>query len=120
MAAAGFSEHINKKSKEEAAMPLNWSDVKKKYKPGSVIPYIAGNKTFTVTKVTDDEIHVSTVANPGAVIKRKNLERFVELLEEGKLQKDVFTLTDDYRTLVDDNRPTSAVSIVKDLGFIKI
>ncbi len=100
-------------------MPLDWNEVKKKYKPGSVIPYISGKKTFKVSKVTDDEIHVTTVANPNAVIKRKNLERFVELLEEGKFQMDVITLTDDYRILFDDNRSTSAVSIIKDLGFIK-
>lgn len=100
-------------------MPLNWSDVKKKYKPGTVIPYIAGNKTFKVSKVTEDKIYVTTVANPDAIIERKNLERFVELLEEGKFEPDVISLTDDYRILFDDNRSTSAVSIIKDLGFIK-
>lgn len=99
-------------------MPLDWGRLKKTYQNGAKVPFIAGGKKFKVTKVTDDEVFVSTAANPNAPIKRENLERMVILIETNRVSTDLATLTDDYRTLVEDNRATSAVSILKDLGYI--
>ncbi len=100
-------------------MPLDWEHVKNTYRNGALVPFIAGGKKFKVTKVTDDAVFVSTPANPNAPIKRENLERMVMLIETKRVSTDLATLTDDYRTLVEDNRATSAVSILKDLGYIK-
>ena len=101
-------------------MPLDWEIVKKKYggEKQVWVPYIAGGGKFKINRVTDDEIYFTTRANPNAVIKRKHLERFVELIEQGKLTHDLGALTDDYRTLVADDRPSSAVAIIKDLGLL--
>ena len=101
-------------------MPLDWEMVKKKYggEKEAWVPTIAGGKKFKINRVTDDEIYFTTVANPNAVIKRKHLERFVGLIELGKVTSNLGMLSDDYRTLVIDDRPTSAVSIIKDLGYL--
>ena len=102
-------------------MPLDWEMVKKKYggEKEAWVPTIAGGKKFRVTGVTDKEIFVSTRVNPKAPIKRENLERMVMLIETKRVQMDLETLTDDYRTLVEDNRATSAISILKDLKYVK-
>ena len=102
-------------------MPLDWEIVKKKYggEKRVEVPYIAGGKKFRVTGVTDKEIFVSTIANPKVPIKRENLERMVMLIETQRVKMDLETLTDDFRTLVEDNRATSAISILKDLGYVK-
>jgi hypothetical protein len=101
-------------------MPLDWEMVKKRYVGKKVsIPYIRGGKKFTVTGVTDTEIFVSTLTNPKAPIKRQNLERMVMLIETKRVKMDRESLTDDYRTLVEDNRATSSISILLDLGIVK-
>lgn len=98
--------------------PLDWNKVKEKYQEGALVPHIAGPKQFQITKVTEDAIYFKWAAVSNGVIHRKNLERLVDLLEQGAIGADPTSLTSDYRTLVADERPSTAVSIAKDLGYL--
>ena len=97
--------------------PLNWDDVKDRYSGGTKVPYLVGSNTFEVAEVTDDAIHFKWRLIEGTV-KRCDLERIVELIEEGAVRPDKVTLTSDYRTLVTDERPTTAIALLQDLGYI--
>ena len=101
-------------------MPLDWEMVKEKYGGEDAwFPTIAGGKKVKVTGVTDNEIFVATRLNPKVPIKRENLEKMVELIETRRVAGDAGTLTEDYRTLIEDNLPTYAISMLKDIGYVK-
>lgn len=97
--------------------PLNWDEVKERYASGKQVPYLVGTKTFEIAEVTDEAIRFKWRLIEGT-IKRRDLERIVELIEDGVVRADKVTLTSDYRTLVTDERPTTAISILQDLGYI--
>ncbi len=96
---------------------LNWDEVKNRYQSGTKVPQLVGEHTFEITEVTDEAIHFKWRLIEGKV-KRRDLERIVELIEEGAVRPDKVTLTSDYRTLVTDERPTTAAAILQDLGYI--
>lgn len=100
-------------------MPLDWEKVKEKYRPGTKVRHIVGSRTFEITSVTDDAIHFKWDLVPEGVIRREHLERIVDLIEEGVVRPDQVTLSGDYRTLVSDERPTTAIGILKDLGYVR-
>ncbi|MBE0546079.1 MAG: hypothetical protein IH627_00125 [Rubrivivax sp.] len=96
---------------------LNWDQVRQRYPDGTMVPHITGSRKFEVLRVADDAVYFKwAVINEGTV-SRCNLERAVELLNEGVLLPDPSSLTSDYRTLVSDERPTIAIALLKDLGF---
>ena len=97
--------------------PLNWDEVRGRYSSGTQVPYLVGSKTFEIAEVTDEAIRFKWRLIEGT-IKRRDLERIVELIEEGVVRRDKVTLTSDYRTLVTDERPTTAISILQDLGYL--
>ncbi len=98
-------------------MPLNWKEVKKKYAKGTEIPTVAGGKTLTITGCDDKAIYIE---NPlwKAELSRVNLEKGVELIEEGLIDKDPGLFVEDYRVYVTDERSTSAAHVLYDLGFL--
>ena len=98
-------------------MPLDWSIVKKRYGKGAEVPTVAGRKTLTVSGVDDDAIHIE---NPlwKAKLSRKNLEKGVELIEQGVIDRSPGLFVEDYRVYVTDERSTSAAHILRDLGFL--
>ncbi len=97
--------------------PLNWQDVKARYAKGAKVPYLVGLQSFEIAEVTDEAIHFKWRLIEGKV-KRRDLDRIVQLIEDGAVRPDKVTLTSDYRTLVTDERPTTAVAILQDLGYI--
>ncbi len=97
--------------------PLNWDEVKQRYPSGTQVPYLVGTMEFEVAEVTDEAIHFKWRLIEGT-IKRRDLERIVALIEEGVVRPDKVTLTSDYRTLVTDERPTTAIAILQDLGYV--
>jgi len=101
-------------------MPLNWEMVKKKYggEKEALIPTIAGDKKLRVTGVTDNEIFVSTRANPKAAIKRESLEQMVMLIESKEIKPDIAALSQEFRNLIEGYRDTASLSILNDLGFL--
>lgn len=96
---------------------LDWEEVKAKYPPGAQVPTLVGSQTFEIAEVTDDAIRFKWRLIEGKV-KRRDLERIVELIEQRVVRPDKVTLTSDYRTLVSDERPTTAIAILQDLGYI--
>ena len=98
-------------------MPLDWSQVKKRYGNGAEVPTVAGGKTLTVTGCDDEAIYIE---NPlwKAKLSRKNLEKGVQLIEEGVIDRKPGWFVDDYRIYVTDERSTSAAHILSDLGFL--
>ena len=98
-------------------MPLDWAEVKKRYGEGAEIPTVAGGKLLTVTGCDDDAIYIE---NPlwKAQLSRKNLEKGVELIEEGVIDKNPGLFVEDYRVYVTDERSTSAAHVLRDLGFL--
>ena len=98
-------------------MPLNWKTVKKKYAKGAEIPTVAGGKTLTITGCDDMAIYIE---NPlwKAQLSRVNLEKGVEMIEEGLIDRDPGLFVEDYRVYVTDERSTSAAHVLYDLGFL--
>lgn len=97
--------------------PLNWQEIKHRYKKGTKVPQLVGSDSFEVTEVTEDALHFRWRLVEGT-LKRRDLERAVELIEQGVMRPDKVTLTSDYRTLVTDERPTTAVALLQDLGYL--
>ncbi len=98
-------------------MPLDWKNVKKKYAKGAEIPTVAGGKTLIITGCDDKAIYIE---NPlwKAQLSRLNLEKGVELIEEGLIDRDPGLFVEDYRVYVTDERSTSAAHVLYDLGFL--
>ncbi len=99
-------------------MPLDWEAVREKYNSGAKVKHMVGKLTFEIINVDDSAIHFNWRVVSNGTVHRRNLERMVELLEEGVVFDDMQTLTSDYRTLVSDERPTIAIGILMDLGFV--
>jgi hypothetical protein len=96
---------------------LNWQIVKERYRSGTLVRTLVGANTFEITEVTDEAIHFRWRLVEGT-IKRRDLERIVDLIEQGVVRPDKVTLTSDYRTLVTDERPTTAAALLQDLGYL--
>ncbi|MEZ5121564.1 MAG: hypothetical protein R2736_08310 [Solirubrobacterales bacterium] len=99
-------------------MPLDWDLVTAKYRDGATISTLVGNRQLHITSVGDDGIHCKWDVVQDCLLSRRNLERAVELLEDGTVRADPVTITSDYRTLVADERPTTAAAVLKDLGYL--
>ena len=97
--------------------PLNWEQVKQRYPDGTMVPHITGSRRFEILRITDDAIYFKWGVVLEGTLSRSNLERAVELLNQGMMRPDPASLTSDYRTLVSDQRPTTAVALLKDLGY---
>lgn len=98
-------------------MPLNWSKVKKKYGKGAKVPTVAGGKFLQVVSVDDEAIHIETPLWR-AELHRTNLEKGVELIEQGTISRDPGLFVEDYMLYVADERATSVAHILRDLGFL--
>ena len=98
-------------------MPLDWVEVKKRYGNGAEVPTVAGGKSLKVTGCDDEAIYIE---NPlwKAQLSRENLEKGVELIEEGVIDKNPGLFVEDYRVYVTDERSTSAAHVLRDLGFL--
>ncbi|MGD0185535.1 MAG: hypothetical protein ABSC25_09820 [Roseiarcus sp.] len=97
--------------------PLNWEQVKERYPTGTMVNHITGSRQFEILRVTDDGVYFKWGVVREGVVSRSNLERAVELLIQGVMLPDPSSLTSDYRTLVSDEKPTTAAALLKDLGY---
>ena len=84
-------------------MSLDWSEVKKRYEKGAEVPTVAGSKTLTVTGCDDEAIYIE---NPlwKDKLTRANLEKGVELIEQGIIDRNPGLFVEDYRVYVTDER----------------
>ena len=99
-------------------MPLDWSQVVEKYQSGASLESLPGASTLSVTGADDEKVYVKHRLWE-ASLKRSNLERAVDLLEQGKMTPVAADFIDQYRTYVEDERPTTAATVLKDLGYLK-
>lgn len=99
-------------------MPLDWSTVVERYANGADVEPIPGASTLKVTGADDDYIYVKHRLWSDK-LSRPNLEKAIQLLDDGKMTKKSGDFIDQYRTFVADERPTTAATVLKDLGFLE-
>jgi dTDP-glucose pyrophosphorylase len=99
-------------------MPIDWHEVEARYRDGCSIPTVAGGKTLQITGADDQGIHIRNALWKDT-LRRKDLERAVELIEDKRLSKTTGPFVEEYRTLVADVRATSVAHVLKDLGWLE-
>jgi hypothetical protein len=99
-------------------VPLDWEALKQRYANGASIEPIPGASTLAVTGVDDEAVHVKHRLWSDS-LSRANLEKAVSLLDEGKMTKSSGDFIDQYRTFIADERPTTAATVLKDLGYLE-
>jgi hypothetical protein len=99
-------------------LSLNWTNVVERYKDGAEVQPIPGSSTLAVTGADEDKVYVKHRLWKDS-LSRANLEKAVLLLEEGKMTRRSGDFVDQYRTFVADERPTTAATVLKDLGFLE-
>lgn len=94
-------------------MPLDWDMVVKRYTENPYIVTIARKKEHPVAKVTETALIIDLPGRDQSV-SRKKLESAVKLIESGHKIRTV----EDYKKMVGDERPSYALAILRDLGYI--
>ena len=51
-------------------------------------------------------------------LTRANIEKAMALLEAGQMTRNYGDVIDHYRTFIADERPTTAATVLKDLGYL--
>jgi hypothetical protein len=98
-------------------MPLDWSTVMEKYRDGAKVPTITGGKFLTVSGADKLAIYIETPLWR-ATLDRSNLEKGVQLIEQGLISRDPGLFVEDYMLYVANQRATSVAHILRDLGFL--
>lgn len=91
---------------------LDWERLRERYVQNPV-SYTKNDVKFLVSRVTDDAVYVA-LSSREEYISRKNLERAVELINEGTSIEGPA----DYRKMVYDQRPAYAWAILRDMGIV--
>ncbi len=99
-------------------MPLNWPDVKTRYRPGTRVKPAAGSRELTVVAV--DDKHIS-LASPlwTKTLKREHLERAVDLMERGEMSVRLADFVEEYGKHVTTARRSLAAQLLKDMGYLE-
>ncbi len=98
-------------------MPLDWAKVVEKYGQGFDVPTVAGGKFLRIARVDEQAIHIESPIWSVA-LDRGNLEKGVELIEDGTISRDPGLFVEDYMLYVANQRATSVAHILRDLGFL--
>ncbi|MCF7547493.1 hypothetical protein [Pseudonocardia sp. WMMC193] len=98
-------------------MATEWSKIVARYEKGAQLPSMPGARTLEVTGADDGYIYVSHRLWQDK-ITRAYLEKAMSLLDEGKMTSNYGDVVDYYRTYIADERPTTAATILKDLGYV--
>ena len=98
-------------------MPLDWSNVIKRYGKGAKVPTIAGGKFLQVAKADNEAIYIESPIWT-ATLDRGDLEKGVKLIENGTISTDPGLFVEDYMLYVSNQRATSVAHILRDLGFL--
>jgi hypothetical protein len=99
-------------------MPLDWGEVIDHYQSGEEGKPIPGAPQTKVTGVDEERIYVEHRLWKDS-LSRRNLEKAVELLEQGRMPKGAEDAVAKYRMLVADERPNLATKVLKDLGYLE-
>ncbi len=100
-------------------MPLDWSVVVERYGDGAEVPTITGGKFLHVARATDEAIFIECPIW-SAVLERRDLEKGVDLIEDGTISSDPGLFVEDYMLYVSNTRATSVAHILRDLGFLDL
>jgi hypothetical protein len=100
-------------------MPLDWSEVITKYGSGAKVPTVTGGKFLQVSHADETAIYIESPIW-SATLDRVNLEKGVELIEEGLISRDPGLFVEDYMLYVANQRATSVAHILRDLGFLDL
>ncbi len=98
-------------------MPLDWSVVKQKYGNGAQVPTVTGGKFLKVARADDTAIYIESPIW-SATLQRTDLEKAVELIEQGTISRDPGLFVEDYMLYVSNVRATSVAHIMRDLGIL--
>lgn len=98
-------------------MATAWADIVARYQNGAELPSMPGARTLKVTGADDEYIYVAHRLWQDK-ITRAYLEKAMTLLDEGKMTRNYGDVVDYYRTYIADERPTTAATILKDLGYV--
>lgn len=96
---------------------LDWHAAMEKYRDGAAVDTLPGGAAITVSGADDERIYVKHRLWT-AQLHRTNLERGVDLVNQGAISRNANQFIDKYRTLVADERPTVAATVLKDLGYL--
>ena len=99
-------------------MPLAWGEVIDHYQSGEEGKPIPGAPQTKVTGVDEERIYVEHRLWKDS-LSRQNLEKAVELAEQGRFAKGAGDPVARYRMYVADERPTLAVKVLQDLGYLE-
>lgn len=98
-------------------MPLNWSQVIAKYGNGALVPTVSGGKFLKLVRADNEAIYIESPIW-SATLRRLNLEKSVDLIEDGTISRDPGLFVEDYILYVANERATSVAHILRDLGFL--
>jgi hypothetical protein len=98
-------------------MPLDWTEVIRRYGDGAEVPTIAGGRTLRVIGADEAHVHI-TNGLWRVALQREHLEKAVELLEAGRITRAPGHFAEEYRTAVADERGTSVAHLLRDLGHL--
>lgn len=98
-------------------MPLDWSEVTAKYGKGFKVPTVTGGKFLKISSADEKAIYIESPIWT-ATLERANLEKGVNLIEEGLISSDPGLFVEDYMLYVSNQRATSVAHILRDLGFL--
>ncbi|WP_425005613.1 hypothetical protein [Mycolicibacterium sp. S3B2] len=96
---------------------MDWESVLAKYRDGASVETLPGGAAISVSGADDERIYVKHRLWT-AELSRSNLQRGVELVNEGAIPRNANQFIDKYRVLVADERPTVAATVLKDLGYL--
>lgn len=99
-------------------MATPWPEIVERYQNGAKLPSMPGARTLEVTGADDEYIYVTHRLWQDK-ITRGYLEKAMALLDAGKMTSDYGDVVDYYRTYIADERPTTAATILKDLGYVR-
>jgi len=96
---------------------LDWAAAVAKYHDGADVDTLPGGAKIYVSGADDDHIYVKHRLW-SASLQRTNLEKGVDMVAAGSMSNVATEFIDQYRTLVADERPTVAATVLKDLGYL--
>lgn len=99
-------------------MPLDWAVVMTRYRDGAQVAPIPGASTLEITGADEDSVYVKHRLWKDS-LSRSYLEKAVLLLEQGRMTRNSGDFVDQYRTFIADERPTTAATVLKDLGYLE-
>jgi hypothetical protein len=99
-------------------MPLDWQEVKARYRAEPTLRTVTASRELTVTAVDDEHLYVQSSLWRKS-LARDHLEEAVRLMEAGEMSRGLADFVEQYGTHVTKVRRSLAAHVLKDLGFLE-